>query len=139
MFPRMFARMFFSQPTYYLFVLFFSRGVSLRLSRSSRMCHAPLVTTCPLKQEEGGPVSRMMHGHRLPSLPAEQSGITKQSGRPLSHTLTMSLCPLSLCITVFLLLSFGPLSLHLLPLCPSMRLHAMFNCLFELMLLCFSL
>lgn len=32
-----------------------------------------------------GAVSRMMHVHRLPSLPAKQSGITTQSGWPLRH------------------------------------------------------
>lgn len=35
------------------FVLFLCSGGSLRSSRSSRMCHAPLVTTCPLKLELG--------------------------------------------------------------------------------------
>lgn len=52
----------------------------------------------------------MMQVHRLQSLPAEQSGIMKQSERPLSHMLTVSLCPLSLCIMGFLVLSFGPFS-----------------------------
>lgn len=44
------------------------------VSRSSRHSLSPEVGGGP------GTVGRMMHVHWLPSLPAEQSGITKQSG-----------------------------------------------------------
>lgn len=71
----------------------------------------------------GAPKSKVMHVHRPPSLRAEQSGIMKQSGRPLSHMLTVSLCALSLCIMVILLpfflcpLSTNSASQHHVPLC----------------------
>lgn len=86
------------------------------VSRSS--CHS-------LSPEVGGPASvgRMMHVHWLPSLPAEQSGITKQSGWPLSHMLTTSLCPLSLCIMVLLSLCLRSPSCLL-----TLSLHTLFTC-----------
>lgn len=82
----------------------------------------------------GGPVGTMMHVHQLPSLPAEQSSIMKQSG-PFTDSAPLSFVPLHHGLPPC---AVWPLSFHLCPSAPH-SFTALFTCLLSFLLLFFFL